>query len=128
VEPLALASAAIAILLPYLASIGTGAATKIGEESVETGARLLGWMRARLGGRGQGALDELAADPDNKLNQQDLHTQLAKALLAAPALAEGLKAMLPAAATNSEIMVQDLGGAGAKAAQVKGSGNTTTIG
>ncbi len=127
-EPLALASAAIAMLSPYLAQVGMGAATKIGTESVETGARLLGWMRERLGGRGQEALDELAADPDNTLNQQDLHTQLAKALLADPALAAELKAILPAAATGAGSMSQDVSGAGAKAAQVKGSGNTTIIG
>jgi len=126
-DPVTLASAAVALLSPYLAKVGEGAAKKIGEDTVETGGRLLGWMRAKLGGRAKEALDDLAAKPGSEDNQADLRKQLAKALEADPALAAELRAMLPAGAAGTDSMSQTVSGAGAKAAQVKGSGNTTSI-
>ena len=53
--------------------------------------------------------------------------QLAKALEADPALAEELRALIPPEAMKAGAMVQNASGAGAKAAQVQGSRNTTTI-
>jgi hypothetical protein len=126
-EPVTLASAAVAALAPYLANAGEGAAKKIGEKAVETGGKLLGWMRARLSGRGQEALNDLTASPESTDNQADLRKQLAKALEANPELAAELKAMLPADAGHVDIMNQHVSGPGAKAVQVKGSGNTTTM-
>jgi len=126
-EPIALASAAVAALAPYLAKAGESAAKKVGEEAVAAGGRLLGWMRERLGGRAREALADLEAKPESEDNQADLRKQLAKALEADSALAAELRAMLPAAATSVDSMIQNVSGAGAKAAQVKGSGNTTTI-
>jgi hypothetical protein len=126
-DPLTLASAVVAVLLPYLAKAGEGAAKKIGEDSVETGGKLLAWMRAKLSGRGQEALDDLAASPENEDNQADLRKQLAKALKDNPALVAELRALLPADAQDPGGMSQNVSGAGAKAAQVKGSGNTTSI-
>ena len=111
-----LASAAVAILSPYLAKAGEGAAKKIGEEAVDTGGRLLGWMRAKLGGRAREALDDLVVKPDSEDNQADLRKQLTKMLVTDPGLAVELRALLSADS-----------GANAKAAQVKGSGNTTSI-
>lgn len=127
-DPISLASAAVATLAPYLAKAGEGAAKKIGEQAVDSAGKLLGWMRAKLGGRAQEALDDLAAKPDSEDNQADLRKQLAKALEADPALAAELRALLPADALAEGSMTQNVSGAGAKAAQVKGSGNTTTIG
>lgn len=92
------------------------------------GAKVLAWMRAKLGGRGQEALDDLAAAPDSEDNRADLRKQLAKALTADPSLAAELRAILPANTTYADNMIQDVSGAGTKATQVKGSGNTTTIG
>jgi len=126
-DPVTLASAAVALLSPYLAKVGEGAAKKIGEDTVETGGRLLGWMRAKLGGRAKEALDDLAAKPGSEDNQADLRKQLARALEADPALATELRGMLPAAAGGTDSMSLNVSGAGAKASQVKGSGNTTTI-
>jgi hypothetical protein len=123
-EPLTLASAAVAALSVYLAKVGDGAAKKIGEEA---GSRLLSWMRAKLHGRAQEALNDLEANPDSEDNQVDMRKQLVKALETDPALAAELCAILPAPATMADSMVQNVSGAGAKAAQVKGSGNTTTI-
>jgi len=126
-DPISLASAAVAVLSPYLVKASEGAAEKIGEESVEAGRKLFGWLRARLGGRGQEALNDLASKPGSDDNQADLRKQLAKALAADPALIAELRALLPADATGGDTMVQNVSGAGAKAAQVKGSGNTTNI-
>jgi len=126
-EPATLASAAVAALAPYLASAGKGAAQKIGEKAVEAGGRLLAWMHARLSGPGQEALNDLAANPDDTDNHAVLRKQLVKALQANPELAAELKAMLPADAGHVDIMNQDVSGPGAKAVQVKGSGNTTTM-
>jgi hypothetical protein len=126
-EPISLATAAVAALAPYLSKAGEGAAKKIGEEAVDAGGKLLAWVRAKLSGRGQEALDDLAAAPDSEDNQADLRKQLAKALEANPGLAEDLTGMLRTSGVNVDSMVQNVTGAGAKAAQVKGSGNTTTI-
>ncbi|MFL5288492.1 MAG: hypothetical protein ACJ8AW_47945 [Rhodopila sp.] len=125
-EPFALASTAVALLSPYLAKAGEGAAKKIGEDTVETGGKLLAWVRAKLNGRAKEALDDLAAKPDSGDNQADLRKQLAKVLEADPALTAELRAILPADAASTDSMSQNVG-AGAKAAQVKGSGNTTSI-
>jgi hypothetical protein len=127
-DPISLATAAVAVLSPYLAKAGEGAAKKIGEEAVDGAGKLIGWMRTKLGGAAQKALDDLAAKPNSELNQTDLRTQLAKALEADPALAAELQAMLPRQATEAGAMTQDVSGAGAKAQQIRGSGNTSTIG
>src|SRR3954469_4484843 len=115
-DPFTLASATVALLAPYLAKAGEGAAKKIGEDAVETGGKLLGWMRAKLGGRAKEALDDLAAKPDSEDNQTDLRKQLAKVLEADPALVAELHAMLPADAQDPGSMSQNVSGAGAKAA------------
>ena len=122
-----LASAAVAILSPYLAKAGEGAAKKIGEEAVDTGGRLLGWMRAKLGGRAREALDDLVVKPDSEDNQADLRKQLTKMLETDPGLAAELRALLSADTQDAGSMSQTVSGANAKAAQVKGSGNTTSI-
>jgi hypothetical protein len=126
-DPLTLASAAVAMLSPYFDKIGEGAAKKIGEDAVETGGKLFGWMRAKLSGRAKEALDDLAAKPNSEDNQADLRKQLVKALEADPTLVAELRAMLPADVQDPGSMSQNVSGAGAKAAQVKGSGNTTSI-
>ena len=89
--------------------------------------KLLGWLRAKLGARGQEALDDLAARPDSEDNQADLRKQIQKALEADPALAQQLEALVRTGGVTADSMVQDVSGAGAKAAQVNGPGNTTTI-
>jgi hypothetical protein len=126
-DPITLATAAVAALAPYLAKAGEGAAKKLGEEAVDAGGKLLGWMRARLTGRAQEALEDLAATPGNEDNQADLRKQLAKTLAADPALAADLARLLPGNAAGADSMSLNVSGAGAKVAQVKGSGNTTSI-
>src|SRR4051812_35565891 len=114
-DPVTLASTAVALLSPYLAKAGEGAAKKIGEDAVETGGKLLGWVRARLDGRAKEALDDLTHKPDSEDNQADLRKQLAKALEANPTLAAELHAILPADAAGTDSMSQNVSGAGAKA-------------
>ena len=126
-EPFTLASTAVMALVPYLSIAGEGVAKKIGEDAVDGGEKLLGWLRAKLGARGQEALDDLAARPDSEDNQADLRKQIQKALEADPALAQQLEALVRTGGVTADSMVQDVSGAGAKAAQVKGWENTTTI-
>ena len=126
IEPIT--AAAVALVAPYLVKMGEAAAGKVGQASVEAAGKLLGWMRAKLSGRAREALDDLEKSPDNADNQADLRKQLAKALEADPALAEELRALIPPEAMAAGAMTQNVSGAGAKAAQVRGSGNRTTIG
>src|SRR4051794_28254964 len=100
-DPISLAAAAVAVLSPYLAKAGEGAAKKLGEEAVDGAGKLLGWMRAKLGGGAKEALEELATTPGDQDNQAVLRKQLAKALQADPALAAELQAMLPREATDA---------------------------
>ncbi|HEU0097289.1 MAG TPA: hypothetical protein VFQ67_00810 [Allosphingosinicella sp.] len=124
----ALITAAVALVAPYLAKAGESAAEKVGEASAEGAGKVLGWMRAKLTGRAKEALDDLEKAPGSEDNQADLRKQLARAIEADPALAEELRALIPAEAMEEGAMVQNVSGAGAKAAQVRGSGNRTTIG
>jgi hypothetical protein len=125
-DPSTLADATVAILSPYLAKFGEKAADKLGEEAPELGGKLLGWLRQKLGARGQGAMDDLVKKPDSEVDQTDLRTQLTKALQADPTLAAELAKLLPHDTTETGAMTLSAG-AGAKAIQFKGSHNTGTI-
>jgi hypothetical protein len=127
IDPLTGAAAAVALVVPYLVKMGEAAAEKAGDATAEGAGKLLGWMRSRLTGRGSEALadlERLPADPDN---QADFRKQFSKALEADPALLQEFRTMLPDEAPLSRSMNQDVSGHGAKAAQVQGSGNRTTI-
>ena len=52
-EPFTLASTAVMALVPYLSIAGEGAAKKIGEDAVDGGGKLLGWLRAKRVARGE---------------------------------------------------------------------------
>ncbi len=122
-----LATAAVAVLAPYLAEAGKEAAKAVGKESAEGAAKLLGWLREKLTGRAKEALTELEEAPASALNQDDLRTQLAKLLEKQPALAPELSALLGEAAGPGDTMTQTVG-AGGKASMIKGSGNSVRIG
>lgn len=127
IEPVT-AAATVAFIAPYLAKMGEAAAGKIGQAGGEAASKVLGWLRDKLTGRAREALGDLEKAPESEDNQADLRKQLSMALEADPALAEELRAMLPAEALEAGAMTQNVSGAGAKANQVRGSGNTTTIG
>ena len=126
IEPVT-AAAAVALIAPYLAKMGEKAAEKAGEASVEAAGKVFGWLRAKLSGRAREALDDLEKSPDDADNQADLRKQLAKAMEADPSLVDELRALLPDDAQDGGSMTQTVSGPGAKASQVRGSGNTTTI-
>lgn len=126
IEPVT-AAAAVALISPYLVKIGEAAAGKIGEASAEAAGKVLGWLREKLTGRAREALDELEKAPADEDNQAVLRVQLRKAMEADPAFAEELRTLLPAEAMEAGAMVQNVSGAGAKAAQVRGNTNVTDI-
>ena len=123
-----LAVAAINMIAPYLAKAGEAAAEKLGEGTAEAAGKVLGWLRAKLGGRAKEALDELEAAPADSDNQADLRKQLKKALEADPSLAEELRALIPEDALQRVTMNQTISGDYAKGAQVQGSQNDVKIG
>lgn len=120
-------AAAVALVSPYLVKMGESAAGKAGQASVDAAGKLLSWMRAKLTGRAREALEDLEKNPESEDNQADLRKQLAKALGADPSLAEELRGMLPSEALDASSMNQKVRGSGAKAVQVRGSDNVTTI-
>jgi tetratricopeptide (TPR) repeat protein len=120
------AEAAVALISPFLAKVGEGAAKKVGEESAGSAFKVLGWMRDKLTGRAQEALNDLERNPESTDNQADLRKQLTKLLEAEPGLLDELRTLLPKEAPSGYSMTQTLG-AGAKGAQIKGSRNTTSI-
>ncbi len=122
-----MAAAAVGLLAPYLTEVTKEAAKTIGKETAEAEFKLLGWMREKLTGRAKEALQELEEKPNSQLNQDDLHTQLAKLLEKQPELASQLRALMEEARTPGEAMNQNVG-AGGKAIQTKGNQNTSSIG
>jgi len=122
----ALVAYAVGAISPHLAKLGESTAEKLGEGVGEAPGKILAWMREKLGGRAREALDDLEQAPASEDNQADLRKQLIKALQADPALAEELAALRPQDAVDASAMVQNVSGAGAKAIQQKGSGNTAT--
>lgn len=124
-----LATAAVTTLAPYLAETGKSAAKKLGEEAVAESVRLLNWMREKLSsGRGKEALDDLVEHPEREDNQADLRKQLTKLLESDATLAVELQSLLPPDPGEvAGAMSQNVSGAGAKAIQTRGAGNTSTI-
>ena len=53
-----LAAAAISMISPYLAKAGEAAAGKVGEGAAEATGKVLGWLRAKLGGEAREALEQ----------------------------------------------------------------------
>jgi hypothetical protein len=120
------AETAVTLILPFLTEAGKSAAKKIGEESASAGLGVLGWMREKLAGRAKEALADLETKPESTDNQADLRKQLTSLLEREPALLAELRALLPAAATNSESLSQNVG-SGGKGALNKGDNNIIII-
>ena len=123
-----LAAAAVAALVPYLATFADKAAGKLAEQAVESGGKLLGWLRAKLSGRGKEALDDLEADPQSPDNQADLRKQIGKLVEAEPALRAELEGLVAQTVASGEAMVQNVSGTGATGVQTRGDNNQVTIG
>ena len=88
------------------------------------------WLKGKLTGRAAEALSDLEKDPASEDNRGDLRKQLAKALEADPALLAELRRLLPegAGAGATTQTIDQSRSTNAKAAQVRGKGNVTSIG
>ena len=126
-DPVTLAAAAVGYLVPYLPVLAEGAAKKIGENVPESAGKLVSWLRGKLSAGGQEALDDLAKQPGDDFTREALKRKIAEAVQADPRLAEELRALLPADARPLIAQNQTVSGAGAKAAQVAGNHNTTSV-
>jgi hypothetical protein len=122
-DPASLATAAVAVLSPYLAESG--------KEVTKTVAKdLYTWLKGKLTGRVAEALDDLEKAPASEDNRADLRKQLTKALEANPQLREELHRRLPeaSAAGATTQTIDQSGSTNAKAAQTHGNQNVTKIG
>jgi hypothetical protein len=122
-DPASLAAAAVAVLSPYL--------VEGGKEAAKTAAKdVYAWLKGKLTGRVAEALGNLEKDPASKDNRADLREQLAKALEADPTLLAELRRILPegAGAGATTQTIDQSRSSNAKAAQVRGDRNVTSIG
>ena len=84
-DPVTLASAAVALVAPYLAEGGKELAKKVGGEAGERIVNLYDKVKAKLTGGGAEALADLEKQPEDADSQAVLRVQLKKALEADPA-------------------------------------------
>jgi len=124
IDVLATAADAVTFITPALIEAGKAGAEKLAETAP---GKLLAWLREKTTGRAQEALTDFENAPEAPDNQADLRKQLVKLLEQNPGLLTELHALLPALAGGGDRMEQHVEGAGAKAAQVKGRGNTVTM-
>lgn len=122
-----LSAAVLTVVGPYLVEAGKGAASKIGEASVEIAGKLMAHLQKNLTGRAKESLDMLATEPDNPKRIAAFQTDLEDVLKAQPALEQQLREIFPPSVLDATMMNQTVSGAGAKAVQIKGYGNSTTI-
>lgn len=122
-DPLSVATAAVALVGPYLAEGGKEVAKSAAKD-------VYGWLKNKLTGRAAEALGDVEKKPTSELDRADLVKQLAKALEADPALVAQLEALLPAElkAGGTVQQLDQSGSTNAKAAQVHGDRNVTKIG
>jgi hypothetical protein len=117
-------------LLAALATAAVGAAAKEVAAGAVSGAKAVYvWIRGKLTSPGgQEAVTHLEQAPDASENQDALRAALVKLLKANPTLAEELKGLLPAEAQANITQIANVSGAGARVAQVAGSGNVQNLG
>lgn len=120
-DPASIASAAVALIGPYLAKAAGKAAEGIGQAAVEQGGKLFDKLRAHFAATPAAAQDlaDLQAAPDDSANQGAVQKQLRRALEADPGLLQEVAALVAAAGA----------GAGARFSVQAGSiGNVTQAG
>lgn len=126
-DPASLATAAVAVLSPYLVEGGKEMAKTVGKEAATGGLKLLGWLKGRLTGAGAEALAEVEQAPADQDAQGALRLQVRKLLEREPGLQEelrGLLATIPATLTGQKI--EQVGDQN-RAAAVAGQGHTVTV-
>ncbi|HJW36854.1 MAG TPA: hypothetical protein VJ769_09465, partial [Actinomycetes bacterium] len=85
-DPVTLASAAVALLAPYLGQAAGGAATRLGQEAVEALHGLYDWVSSRLrrDRTAEQALQKLEANPQDQRTQGAVEFALARVVEEAP--------------------------------------------
>jgi len=128
IEPASLTASAVALLIPYLTTLGTEAAKAGGEAVVAGGRRLLGWLKERLTGKARDALAELEKAPADEAERGVFEARLKQALATDPALLEGLRALLAELPKAATAQTMTFTGDANKGAQTAGDDNEVNIG
>lgn len=122
-DPVSLATQAVALIGPYLAEGGKEAAKSAAKE-------VYGWLKSKLTGGAAAALGDVEKKPASELDRALLIKQLARVLDDDSALKAQLEALLPVEAKAGDTLQQldQSGSTNAKSAQVYGDWNVTKIG
>lgn len=123
IDALAAAASTVVIVARFLAGGSKAGAKNLAGAGEE---HLLAWLRMKVAGPAREALADLEHAPESADEQADLRRQLTKLLEGNPELLAELRPLLPATEA-AERMDQHVEGAGAKGAQIKGSGNMVTM-
>ena len=119
-DPVALATAAVTAILPYLLGLGGKAA----EEGAKSGGKAaFDWVKGKLtSASGREAVADVEKTPDAEENRLALQAALVKALKADPAAAAELAKLLPAGAIGQTVNITGDNNIG-----VNASGSTVSI-
>jgi hypothetical protein len=115
IDPTLLATTAVAALSPYFLEAAKGAAGKAGEDAYAGGKKLFEWLKQKLTGDAQKALERVEADPGNSDKQAALRVGLSEALEADSGLHTELASLLQ---SLPQVM-------GSQQSNQVGDGNTT---
>ena len=118
-DPVTLATAAVAALAPYLVAGGTEAAKQAGQD-------LYAWLKAKLTPAGKAALAEVERAPQDGDAQRALRLQLRKQLEAEPALLTELARLVEAPPRAGPVQKADVVGDRNVVQQVVGTGTIVT--
>jgi hypothetical protein len=110
-EPLTIATTAVAFLSPYLVIAGESAAEEVGKKLPEAAARVWNAIMTRFRGNAvaEAAVKDLAEQPGDQLNQSTFANQLRKVLDAEPAFATELARLLEEAKRQSGDTITNTG-------------------
>jgi hypothetical protein len=110
-EPLTIATTAVAFLSPYLVKAGEKAAEEVGKKLPEAAARVWNAIMTRFRGNAvaEAAVKDLAEKPGDQLNQSTFANQLRKVLDAEPAFATELAHLLEEAKRQSGDTITNTG-------------------
>jgi hypothetical protein len=110
-EPLTIATTAVAILSPYLVTAGEKAAEEVGKKLPEAAARVWNALMTKFRGNvvAEAAVKDLVEQPGDQLNQSTFTNQLRKVLEAEPAFAAKLAHLLEDAKRQSGDTITNTG-------------------
>jgi poly-gamma-glutamate capsule biosynthesis protein CapA/YwtB (metallophosphatase superfamily) len=104
-DPITIANAATALLLPYLARVKGTLASDVEPNPTEPAGKMWGAVQTKFQGKpaAEGAAEELATKVDDPDNQEAFLLQLKKALREDPAFADQLAALLNPGAGGEKV-------------------------